>query len=66
MPDIPFQTDTLLVHDYLHFDQLEAMLDMEKDLVRALNPMYRRDVIPAKADKPYAVTLPSDKALEFC
>jgi membrane-bound lytic murein transglycosylase D len=65
MPEIPFQTDTLFVHEYLHFDQMEAMLDVEKDLIRALNPMYRRDVVPAKADKPYAVTLPSDKVLEF-
>ena len=65
MPDIPFQTDTLLVHDYLHFEQLAEILDMEKELLRSLNPMYRRDVIPAKADKPYALTLPQEKALEF-
>jgi membrane-bound lytic murein transglycosylase D len=65
MPEIPFQADTLFVHDYLHFEQLEAMLDVDKDLVRALNPMFRRDVVPAKADKPYALTLPSDKVLEF-
>jgi membrane-bound lytic murein transglycosylase D len=65
MPDIPFQADTLYVHDYLHFEQLESMLDMDKDLVRALNPMYRRDVIPAKAEKPYPLTLPAHKALEF-
>jgi membrane-bound lytic murein transglycosylase D len=65
LPDIPFQTDTLFVHDYLHFEQLEATLDMEKEQLRSLNPMYRRDIIPAKADKPYALTLPSQKVLEF-
>lgn len=65
MPEIPFQTDTLFVHDYLHFDQLADNLDMEKEQIRSLNPMYRRDVIPAKESKPYALTLPNEKILEF-
>ena len=65
MPDIPLQTDTVFVHDYLHFDQLAHNLDLEVELIRSLNPMYRRDVIPAKAEKPYALTLPDNKVLEF-
>lgn len=65
MPEIPFQTDTLFVHDYLHFDQLAENLDMEKEQIRSLNPMYRRDVVPAKAHKPYPLTLPHNKVLEF-
>ncbi len=65
MPEIPFQADTLFVNDYLHFDQLSETLEMEKELIRSLNPMYRRDVIPAKEDKPYVLTLPRHKVLEF-
>lgn len=65
MPEIPLEIDTLYVTDYLHFDQLEAMLEIDKDLLRALNPTFRRDVIPAKADKPYLLTLPAHKALDF-
>ncbi|MFW6289533.1 MAG: transglycosylase SLT domain-containing protein [Mariniphaga sp.] len=65
MPEIPFQTDTMFVHDYLHFNQLAENLDMEKEQIQALNPMYRRDVVPAKAEKPYPLTLPHDKILEF-
>ncbi len=65
MPEIPLQADTLFIHDYLHFEQVEAMLDVDKDLVRALNPMYRRDVVPAKPEKPYPLTLPADRVLEF-
>lgn len=65
MPDIPIQTDTLFVHDYLHFDQLAENLDLEKEHLRSLNPMYRRDIIPAKAEKPYPLTLPHSKILEF-
>ncbi len=65
LPEIPFTTDTLFVNDYLHFDQLVETLDLEKEQIRSLNPMFRRDVIPAKNDKPYALTLPSEKVLEF-
>lgn len=65
MPEIPLQTDTVFVDDYLHFNQLEATLDIEKEQLRALNPMFRRDVIPAKTGKPYPLVLPVDKIMAF-
>ena len=64
-PDISLSVDTILVTDYLHFDQVVANIDISKEELRALNPMYRRDVIPAKADKPYPLVLPNDKILGF-
>ena len=65
VPEIPLQTDTIMVHDYLHFNQLEATLDIDKEQLRSLNPMYRRDVIPAKKGKPYPLILPVDKTMAF-
>jgi membrane-bound lytic murein transglycosylase D len=65
MPEISLVTDTILVNDYLHFDQVAAKLNINKDELRSLNPMYRRDVIPAKKDKPYPIVLPEDKIMEF-
>lgn len=64
-PDIPLAVDTVMVNDYLHFDQVAASLNMDKEELRALNPMYRRDVIPAKPAKLYPLVLPSAKMLEF-
>lgn len=64
-PEMPMVTDTVFVHDYLHFDQLTATLEIEKEHLRSLNPMYRRDVIPAKTDKPYPLTLPNEKIMSF-
>lgn len=64
-PEIPLLVDTIVVRDYLHFDQLEAELGLEKEMIRALNPMFRRDVIPAKKDKPYALILPEETVLAF-
>jgi membrane-bound lytic murein transglycosylase D len=64
-PEMPIQTDTVFIHDYLHFNQLEATLGIEKEQLRALNPMFRRDVIPAKPDKPYPLVLPNEKIMAF-
>ena len=33
--------------------------------MQALNPMYRRDVVPAKKDKPYPIVLPENKICDF-
>lgn len=65
LPEISITTDTLLVNDYLHFNQIAATLNISKEELRSLNPMYRRDVIPAKAGKPYPVVLPEDKIMDF-
>ncbi len=64
-PEIPLSVDTVMVSDYLHFDQLAASLGIDKEEIRALNPMFRRDVIPAKETKQYPLVLPADKMLDF-
>ncbi|QGY43307.1 transglycosylase SLT domain-containing protein [Maribellus comscasis] len=64
-PETSINTDTIIVSDYLHFDQLAATLNMSKDELRSLNPMYRRDVIPAKPEKTYPLVLPEDKIMDF-
>jgi len=65
MPEFDIITDTVMVNNYLHFDQLEATLNIDKEKLRSLNPMYRRDVIPAKTNKPYPLILPEMKIMEF-
>jgi len=65
VPEIPLKTDTVLIHQYLHFDQVAATLNIKKEILRSLNPVYRRDVIPAKKDKPYTLRLPDSKIMEF-
>lgn len=65
LPEIPLQTDTVMVSDYLHFNQLSETLGIEKEQLRSLNPMYRRDVIPAKPDKPYPLVLTHEQIREF-
>lgn len=62
---LPLDADTIMVNKLLHFDQVAAVLNINKEEIRTLNPMYRRDVIPAKSEKPYPLILPNDKLLEF-
>lgn len=64
-PEIPMDVDTIMINNYLHFDQLEATLKISKEELQALNPMYRRNVIPARPDKPYPLVLPNQKIYEF-
>ncbi|MDR2910909.1 MAG: transglycosylase SLT domain-containing protein [Bacteroidales bacterium] len=65
VPKITLVSDTVHVADYIHFDQIAATLGMEKEELRSLNPMYRRDVIPARTNETYPLVLPQEKISEF-
>ncbi|MCK5729638.1 MAG: transglycosylase SLT domain-containing protein [Draconibacterium sp.] len=64
-PEIPLETDTVIINKYLHFEQIASTLNIEIEQIRALNPMYRRDIIPAKASKSYPLVLPQEKTIDF-
>jgi membrane-bound lytic murein transglycosylase D len=40
-------------------------MDIPIEEIRQLNPQFKRDIVPAKADKPYALKLPVDKVSSF-
>ena len=54
---LPAQTDTVVVNRNVHIEQIAAVLDLDADMIRSLNPEFRRDVIPGLT-KPYAIRLP--------
>ncbi len=58
-------TDTIKVHNYLNFGQLAAVMNISVEELRQLNPQYRRDIIPARPDKPYILKLPNDAVSAF-
>ena len=60
-PDFPIITDTLMVNDYLHFNQISEIIGIPVEQIRSLNPQYRRDIIPASKDKSYSLVLPQDQ-----
>lgn len=60
-PDFPIITDTLMVNDYLNFNQISEVIGIPIDELRSLNPQYRRDIIPASKAKSYSLVLPQDQ-----
>ena len=54
---LPAQTDTVVVNKNVHIEQIAAVLSLDADMIRSLNPEFRRDVIPGLT-KPYAIRLP--------
>ena len=59
--DFPIITDTLMVNDYLHFNQISETIGIPIEQIRSLNPQYRRDIIPASKEKSYSLVLPQDQ-----
>jgi len=64
-PDFPIVTDTLMVNDYLHFNQVSEVLGVPIEQIRSLNPQYRRDIVPASKDRPYSLVLPQDEVSAY-
>lgn len=55
--NMPAITDTVMVHQRVHLEQIANVLNLPIDEVRLLNPQYRKDIIPGNI-KPYALCLP--------
>ncbi len=65
VPHISLTTDTLMVNDYLHFNQVAEKLNLDVAAIRELNPIYRRDIVPATAEKPLPIRIPMEQVPAF-
>ncbi|MDE6647222.1 MAG: DUF4293 family protein [Prevotella sp.] len=61
---LPAKTDTVMVNRNVHMEQVAAVVGINIDLLRSLNPMYRRDVIPG-ATEPMPLRLPQSEVGKF-
>lgn len=61
---LPLQSDTVVVNRDVHLEQIAAVLDIDIELLRSLNPQYRRDIVPGNT-KEYAIRLPMADAVRF-
>ncbi len=62
--NMPAITDTIMVHQRIHLEQIAAVLNLPIEEVRLLNPQYRKDIIPGNI-KPYSLCLPLNYANTF-
>lgn len=58
-------TDTVMVHDYLTFDQINECVGVPMEDIVFFNPQYTKQIIPASADNLYELRLPMKYALRF-
>jgi len=63
--EIDIETDTIMVNKRLHFIQISEKLNIPIEQLRALNPQYRRDIIPGTSEKSHILRLPYKKSIEF-
>ena len=47
---LPAKTDTIMVNRNIHLEQVAEVVDINIDLLRSLNPMYRRDIVPGATE----------------
>lgn len=61
--DMPLLVDTIMTNKRMHLQQVAHVLDIPIELVRNLNPQYRRDILPG--GKYYTLCLPVQYAELF-
>ena len=61
---LPAKSDTVMVSRKLHLEQVAAVMDISIDLLRSLNPMYRRDIVPGNTELS-PLRLPQAETIRF-
>jgi membrane-bound lytic murein transglycosylase D len=65
LPAISLNTDTIVVYSLLNLKQISDNLRLDLNLLRDLNPMYRKDIIPGTPEKGMPVRIPVDQISDF-
>jgi membrane-bound lytic murein transglycosylase D len=58
-------TDTVSVSQSISFEFLQEVLDMDMEVLRELNPIFKRDLISVPKNEKVLITLPIDKMSLF-
>ncbi|MDH6306426.1 membrane-bound lytic murein transglycosylase D [Parabacteroides sp. PF5-5] len=61
---LPLSTDTVMVNRAVHLQQVADLVQMDVEEIRALNPQYKRDIIPGNV-KPSVLKLPTSKSFAY-
>jgi len=61
---LPLATDTIMVNKPLHFAQVAEVLSLDIEQLRALNPQYKRDIVPGNTGSAI-LKLPAAQAYSF-
>ncbi len=62
--ELPIASDTLMITEELHLEQVSKVLGVSIEQLRDMNPQYSRDIIPGTG-KAYALTVPLQYTADF-
>lgn len=62
---LPRHTDTIVVHEPVHLQQVAGVLHIPIGQLRELNPQYREDIVPGTARQGYAIKIPMEQTAAF-
>lgn len=62
--ELPAKTDTVMVTQDVNLNQIAAVLDLDIEMLRALNPAYRRDIVPG-SNKPAPIRMHPNDLVRF-
>ncbi len=61
---LPAQSDSIMVNRDVHLAQVSGVIGLDLDMLRSLNPEYRRDIVPGNT-KPSPIYLPLAETGKF-
>ena len=61
---LPLATDTVMINNALHLQQVSEVLQLDVATLRALNPQYKRDIVPGNT-RPSVLKLPAAATYAF-
>ncbi len=62
--NLPLARDTVNIDRLMHLEQVSSTLDIDLDILRAMNPQYKMDIIPA-VGRNYHLTLPQNEMARY-
>lgn len=62
---LPLATDTVMIHNNLHLQQVSDVLKVDIEELRALNPQYKRDILPGNPKSPCVLKLAAAQTYAF-
>lgn len=62
---LPRATDTMMVFEPVHLQQVAEVLNIPIGLLRDINTQYRQDIVPGTSKTGYAITIPQEQVASF-
>lgn len=62
---VPLSTDTIHISRIMHLEQIASTIGTPMDVLRALNPQFKQDIVPAVRGRSYDIVLPVSEVGKF-